>query len=76
VVITLLLGVVGVPVAVSGASVLLLRAVQTLPLGIAGTISWSLLAGSRRAGKGVSPEAEQRSDQLPDLPPRGDGFRG
>jgi uncharacterized protein (TIRG00374 family) len=58
VVITLLLGVVGVPVAVSGASVLLLRAVQTLPLGIAGTISWSFLVGSDRARN--PPEAEDQ----------------
>jgi hypothetical protein len=61
---------------VSGAAVLLLRAVQTLPLGIAGTISCSLVAGSRRVGKGISPEAEQRTEQLPHLPPRGDRFRG
>ena len=47
VVLVVLLERLGVGTVAAGAAVLLLRATATLPLGVAGTISWSMLAGRR-----------------------------
>ncbi|MBA3779597.1 MAG: flippase-like domain-containing protein [Chloroflexi bacterium] len=52
-VLTLLLATIGVEAAAAGAAALLLRATATLPLGIAGTVSWVLLTGGARPSKTV-----------------------
>lgn len=48
VVLAAILGQLGVQAAVIGAVVLLLRAIATLPLGVAGAISWSAIGRERR----------------------------
>ena len=48
-VLALVLGQLGTSAAVSGAAVLLIRLVATLPLGIAGALSWSVLGRARTA---------------------------
>ena len=57
VVLTLLLGSMGIDLVTAGAATLLMRAVQTLPLGIAGTVSWLMLTGGSRPAR---PQLEAR----------------
>jgi uncharacterized protein (TIRG00374 family) len=66
IVLVALLAALGVPAAMAGAATLLLRATATLPLGIAGTLSWAYLTSIRGPGRrsvGLESAAEARTDR-------------
>jgi uncharacterized membrane protein YbhN (UPF0104 family) len=66
-VLALLLGQLGVVTAVAGAAVLLVRIVATLPLGIAGALSWTVLG---RGGRVSATPAATDSPGAPAPPAR------
>jgi uncharacterized membrane protein YbhN (UPF0104 family) len=69
-VMAVLLSATGVDAARAGAAVLLVRMIQTLPLGIAGTLSWLHLTGGRLPAEAETAVAMAGQDRGEATPPR------